>query len=191
MKNRSATALRGDAQADMAMFFHRRKNVLYLCALLAVAGCSDEGWQSDNGDKPPDRIATQRSVAKPSAAEHSVIFGSHEVHYNAFNSTFLQPEVADLYGISQSEKLGVALVSVYQKDKLGVGVESSVSGTATNLASQLKKLDFDEIREGNAIYHISTFPITDEENITFTVDVEIKPTGETHEVKWRQTFWQG
>jgi hypothetical protein len=48
------------------------------------------------------------------------VVGDHEIHYNAFNSTF-QPEVANLYDIAQDEDLGVAMVSVHQKDSAGVG----------------------------------------------------------------------
>ena len=165
--------------------------VLAVVALFAVSACSENGEQGAETDEIAPPVSAKRSVAEPVVAEHSKVIGDHEIHYNAFNSTFLQPEVAKLYGITQSESRGVAVVSVYQKDALGVGVDSTVSGGATNMASQLKTLDFDEIREGQAIYHISTFPITDEENITFTVDVEIKPTGKTHKLTWQQKFWRG
>ena len=82
------------------------------------------------------------------------------------------------------------MVSVYQKDTTGLGVQARVSGGATNLASQMKMLDFEEIREGEAIYYISTFSFDQKEHFTFDVDVEIVPTGETSELKWRQQFWR-
>ena len=55
----------------------------------------------------------------------------------------------------------------------------------------LNKLDFDEIREGGAIYHIGTFRFIQEEHLTFEVDVEIAATGETRQLKWNQQFWRG
>ena len=115
----------------------------------------------------------------------------HEVDYNAYSSTFLQPEVAKLYGIDRSEKVGVVMVSVYERDAPGVGVEACVSGGAMNSIGQMIRLSFDEIREGDAIYHIGTFRIGQEEDLTFRLDVEIATTGKTHALEWRQKFRRG
>ena len=157
-----------------------RSATLLLIALFATLACSETGLQSVNCDS---------RLAVPAALEAAAL--DHEVDYKAFNSTFLRPEVAKLYGIDRDEKLGVVMVSVYQKDALGVGVEACVRGAARNLIGQIKGLNFDEIREGSAIYHISTFRFMSEEHITFEVDVEIAATGKTHELKWKQQFWQG
>ncbi len=157
-----------------------RNATLSLIALFATLACSETGLQS---------VKCGNLLAVPAAVKAAA--PDHEVDYKAFNSTFLRPEVAKLYGIDRDEKLGVVMVSVYQKDALGVGVEACVSGGARNLLGQAKGLNFDEIREGQAIYHISTFRFSPEEHITFEVDVEIAATGETHELKWKQQFWQG
>ncbi len=156
-----------------------RSGTFLLIALFATLACSEVGLQSVECD----------SLALPAGAEAAAL--DHEVDYKAFNSTFLRPQVAKLYGIDPDAKVGVVMVSVYQKDALGVGVEACVSGEARNLLGQEKGLDFDVIREGQAIYHISTFSFSPEEHITFEVDVEIATTGETHELKWKQQFWQG
>ena len=150
-----------------------------LIALFATSACSEVGLQS----------VECNSLAVAAAAEPAAF--DHEVDYKAFNSTFLRPEIAKLYGIDPDNMLGVVMVSVYQKDALGVGVEACVSGGAKNLLGQIKSLSFDEIREGPSIYHISTFRIASEEHITFEVDVEIAATGKIHELKWKQQFWQG
>ncbi len=161
------------------MISNRWKYGTFLIALLTTLSCTDNGTQSVEAD----------SVAVSPVTETSKIFGNHEIHFNAFKSTFLLPEVAKLYGIGRDKKLGVVMVSVIRKDAPGVGVDARVSGAATNLASQMKNLKFDEIREGEAIYHISTFAFNQKEHLTFNVDVEIAPTGETHALKWRQEFW--
>ena len=155
------------------------RGTFFLVALFAAFACSESRQQSANCDSP--RVAATGDAAAL----------KHEVDYKAFNSTFLQPEVAKLYGIDQDEKLGVVMVSVYQKDALGVGVEACVSGGVTNLIGQVNTLEFDEIREGKAIYHIGTFSFGHEERLTFALDVEIAATGETLELKWKQRFWQG
>ena len=159
------------------MICERPKSGILFFALLFVSACGENGIQSiDEG------------TAVAEIDETSKVFGDHEVHFNAFHSTFLLPEVAKLYGIGRNDHLGVVMVSVIQKDKPGVGVGARVGGAATNMASQMKALDFDEIREGDAIYHISTFPFDQKDHLTFTVAVEIAPTGETHKLKWRHQF---
>ena len=157
-----------------------KSGAFYLTVVLVSFACSESGQQG----------VERNQVAVSLAGEHSIGGGDHEIHYNAFNSTSLQPEVANLYGIAQDEDLGVAMVSVYQKDSAGVGVEARVKGAATNLALQLRMLDFDEIREGEAIYYVSTFSFDQAENLTFDVNVEIVETGKSNELKWRQQFWR-
>ena len=121
----------------------------------------------------------------------SVTVPEHELDYKALNSTSLNAEVAKLYGVEQDETLGVVMVSVYQSEEHGIGVETCVSGSATNLIGQINQLEFEEIREGAAIYHISTFRFTHKEPMTFRVDVAIVASGETHKLKWNQKFWRG
>jgi len=156
-----------------------RSGTFFLITLFVISSCRDSGQQN------------VKSVKCDRAGVQAVAELAHEVDYNAFNSTFLDPKTAKLYGIDQDEKLGVVMVSVYQTDAPGVGVEACVSGGAMNLIGQMKRLDFEEIREGEAIYHISTFLFSQEEHITFELDVEIAATGETHVLKWKQQFWRG
>ena len=115
----------------------------------------------------------------------------HEVDYKSLNTTSLNSEVAKLYGIDQDESLGVVMVSVYQTDDKGIGVDACVSGGLTNLVGQKNRLRFEEIREGSAIYHISTFPFSHKDHLTFNVDVQIAVTGKIHKLKWKQQFWRG
>lgn len=129
------------------------------------------------------------SVAAAAAGELAA--SDYEVDYKAFNSTFLKPDVARLYGIDPEETLGVVMVSVFRTDSLGIGVESCVNGGVKNLMGQENTLDFDEIREGRAIYHIGTFDFIQNENFRFNVDVVIAATGKTHKLKWQQKFWEG
>ena len=159
---------------------------LFLIVLFANFACGESRQQSARCD------ALSAPVDDPSALDRSL--GDevdHEVDYKALNSTFLKPEVARLYGIDQDEKLGVVMISVYETDALGVGVEACVSGGVTNLMGQVNTLEFDEIREGQAIYHIGTFQFDQEEHLTFNVDVAIPATGKKHELNWQQQFWRG
>ena len=162
------------------MLSHSWKGVAFLSALFGMLACSKNGPSTPQID----------TGSEPATVENSQVFGENRVHFNAFNSTFLSPKIAKLYSIRVNEKLGVCMVSINQKDTPGVGVEAAVNGTATNLSSQLRELEFNEVREGSAVYHICTFPFGQKENLTFNVDVEIAPTGEKYAVTWQQEFWR-
>lgn len=153
---------------------------LFLIVLFTNFACSESRQQSARCDGLSAPVGDSSALDQP-----------HEVDYKAFNSTFLKPEVARLYGIDQDEKLGVVMISVYEAEALGVGVEACVSGGVTNLLGQENALEFDEIREGEAIYHIGTFVFDQEEHLTFNVDVAIPATGKKHELSWQQQFWRG
>lgn len=170
----------------MTMKFNhlRGRGSFFLIAFFVSFACSEGRQQS----------ASCESLAASTDGELSSLDNAldnavdYEVDYKAYNSTFLRPDVARLYGIDQDDELGVVMVSVYEKDALGVGVEACVGGGVTNLIGQVNRLNFDEIREGRAIYHISTFLISPEEHFTFKVDVGIAATGKTHKLKWQQQF---
>ena len=101
--------------------------------------------------------ACKQDIKCPSVSTTSELTSlDHEVDYKSINSTTLLPEVAKLYGIDQDETLGVVMVSVYQTDDRGIGVETCVIGRATNLVGQISRLEFEEIREGAAIYQPHT-----------------------------------
>ena len=164
----------------MTMFAHRWKYFFLVAVVLFVSSaCSKGELQNTKCD--------QLSVAGTS----DVTVPEHELDYKALNSTSLHAEVAKLYGIDQDDTLGVVMVSAYELEGQGIGVETCVSGSATNLIGQIDRLEFEEIREGAAIYQISTFTFTHKEPMTFRVDVEIAATGETHKLKWQQKFWRG
>jgi len=95
-----------------------------------------------------------------------------EVHYSAFNSTFLSAEVAKQYQLKRNGYSAVLNISILDNSALGKpATTAQVSGTAKNLVGNTRKLTFREIKEGDAIYYLTEFPITHEENITFTIDV--------------------
>jgi len=52
-------------------------------------------------------------------AELKQTFGDYEVHYNAFNSTFLQPDVAANYQVQRSKYRGLVNITVLQKQPDG------------------------------------------------------------------------
>src|SRR5690606_24521568 len=72
-------------------------------------------------------------LALPAWAERKHSFGEYDVHYIAFNSGFLQPDIAAAAGLVRSKSQGVLNVSVL---KAGKPTMALVSGTVKNLLGQ-------------------------------------------------------
>ena len=126
------------------------------------------------------------SLALPAAAERLQRFGDLEVHYNVFNSSFLQPDIAAASGLTRSKTQGVVNVAVM---RAGKAVPAAVvSGSVKNLLSQSKTLNFQRVTEGEgdtqAVYHLAQFTMTDRELLTF--DLKVQEGGTTHSVTFNQ-----
>ena len=124
-------------------------------------------------------------------AEQSQDFGQYVVHYNAIPTDSLLPEVARQYGITRSKNRGMLTMTVLKKvmNTAGTPVEAKVSGTATNLSQQLRTLDLRQIRDGNAVYYLSEFPIANREVLDFNLQVTPKGENNAFTVKFRQEFF--
>ena len=85
-----------------------------------------------------------------SYAESSKEFGDYVVHYNAFRSDTISPEVAKQYGLARANNRVLINIAVLKKvmNTTGKPTASKVTGYASNLTGQLKQLEFKEITEG-------------------------------------------
>lgn len=129
---------------------------------------------------------TQRSIAKlksliiyliliiatssAQAEENVETIGQYKVYYSAFNSDFIQPEVAKQYGLSRSRTTGLVNITVLDS-KTEKATVANLSGTATNLLGQTKTLAFKEIREANALYYIAQFNFSNNERFNFKLNI--------------------
>lgn len=113
-----------------------------------------------------------------SVANNAYDFGDYIVYYNAFTADSLPPEMASAYGIERSKYKGVLNISVQKKKVQGQflpeAVDAVVNVDAINLVGQPKKLTIRRVAEGKAIYYISEFRISNEEQLNFKV--ALKPT---------------
>jgi len=82
------------------------------------------------------------------------------VHYNAFASDFLSPDIANAYGITRSRNVALLNITVLREDESGTrtSVDASIKATATNLST-----------DAGAIYHIAEFKIINQETINFSI----------------------
>jgi hypothetical protein len=101
--------------------------------------------------------------------ERKEVFGDVTVHYNTFNSTYLQPDIAKSAELIRSKNQGVINVSVI---KAGKPLVAQVSGTVKDLTSKSIPLSFKQITEQGAIYYIAQFPVEQQETRTFTINVQ-------------------
>jgi hypothetical protein len=108
------------------------------------------------------------------AHENFVDVGEYTIHYNAFTSDVLSPQIARRYGIVRSKSRGILNITVLKK-VMGTPsqpVSAWVRATATNLEGQLRMLSMREIRARNAIHYIAQFSVAHEETLQFRVSVQ-------------------
>ena len=124
-------------------------------------------------------------LSLPALAEQKQSYGDLDVHYSAFNSGFLQPEIAAATGLVRSKSQGVVNVAVL---KAGTASSARVSGTVKNLLGQSSALSFKEVKEGKAIYYLAQFPFEQRETLRFTLNVTAAD-GVPHSFDFNQEFF--
>jgi hypothetical protein len=124
-------------------------------------------------------------------AENSQDFGDYVVHFNSLATDMLTPEVAREYHITRSKNSGMVNITVLKKvlGSPGQPVHARVEVTGTNLTGQIRKIRMREVREGNAIYYIGEFGVTNEEIIKFDVRVWPQGTQDQLKVDFSQDFY--
>ncbi len=127
--------------------------------------------------------------AMPSWAEQFKNIKDVEVHYSAFNSTFLTAEMARNYSLKRNGYSAILNISVLDNSQAGKpAITADISGNSRNLVGQIRQLNFREVKEGNAIYYLAEFPVSEEESLTFDLNVNagIKGNGT---LKFTQKFY--
>lgn len=112
-------------------------------------------------------------LALPAIAERKQSYGDLDIHYNVFNSSFLQPDIAAASGLTRGKTKGVVNVAVL---KAGKASTAEVKGQVKNLLGQSKALSFHQVIEGDgeAIYYLSQFDFSGREILTFTLYVQVE-----------------
>ena len=115
----------------------------------------------------------------------------YEVHYIAFTSTFLDPDIAKQYDLVRSRALGIINLSVIKIDKDGSrkAVGAVLQAKMTNDIQQNQFLSFQQVVEGPAIYYLAQLQFREGEILTF--DVSVYPEGSLKPLQFRfvQNFY--
>ncbi|WP_136680555.1 DUF4426 domain-containing protein [Neptunomonas sp. XY-337] len=124
------------------------------------------------------------AFAPVAMAEQLLENDKYIVHYNAFNSTVVAPEVAQRHGLKRSRYSAMLNVAVFEKTDAGQkAIPATISGKVQNLIQQSQTLAFKPIKEGDALYYIGSFNFGNEEVLHVTLDV--RPEGAKSDVKIR------
>ncbi|MFY8326518.1 DUF4426 domain-containing protein [Pseudoalteromonas sp. ZZD1] len=113
--------------------------------------------------------------------------GPWQVHYIAFPSTFVQPKIAQAYGLERSNYKGIVNISILKNDANNTAQTASLSGTAKNLLGNKQTLEFKEVIEGDSIYYLAQVKFTNEEILRF--DIEIKQNNQFQKLQFQQKFY--
>lgn len=114
-------------------------------------------------------------------AEQSVELGDYTVHYSVVPSTFLQPDIAERYGIVRARNRAVVSIAAIHDD--GIPAPEKISGSVTNLLSQESELEFKLIEEASARYYVASFLFTSEEPLDFVIRLHLDNGPETFSFK--------
>ena len=121
------------------------------------------------------------------AAEQSKVMGDWEVHYIAFNTTFLTPEIARANQIKRSPNNTMINISVLNR-QTNQAQEVTISGTARNLIGSRVELDFKQVKQGDAIYYLASMPFEHQEHYRFSIQLKQGRTMKT--LKFEQKLYK-
>lgn len=124
------------------------------------------------------------------AAEQKASQGNLDVHYSAFNSLFLRPQIAKQHGLTRSPSIAILHISARTNHSPGnsASVPARIEGEMINLLSQRTALEFQEIQEPSAWYYLATFPFTDGEMLRF--EFHVLADGKTIPLNFSQQFYR-
>jgi len=124
-------------------------------------------------------------------AENSTTAGGYTVHYNAFTTATLTPEIAKAYGIQRSKFRGMLNVSVIEEKEgtTGRSVPARVDVKAVILTGQSTPLPMREIKEQDAVYYVGEFPVQNEEKVNFVIEATPEGATETFVIHMEQQFF--
>lgn len=125
-------------------------------------------------------------LSSPLQAEQKQTLGPWDVHYLAFNATFLTPEIASNYGIQRSRYTAIVNLSVLDKQDQSAQ-QVAIEGRATNLIGQSRQLSFKQVRDGDAVYYFAPLTVRNEDQWRF--QITIRQGNEQQQLRFEQKFY--
>ncbi|WP_125778777.1 DUF4426 domain-containing protein [Pseudoalteromonas rubra] len=113
--------------------------------------------------------------------------GDWQVHYIAFPSSFIQPNIASAYGLTRSNSKAIINISVLADDASNTAQRATLSGHARSLIGTKTNLTFKEVVEGDAVYYLAQMDVDHED--TYRFEVTIRQGNTQHVLKFQQKFY--
>ena len=126
-----------------------------------------------------------------SLAQQSERFGPYELHYSVVNTTFIEPKVAATYQITRGKDKAILNLAV--REHIGETTEArpmQLKGRTWDLTGRGGSLEFQEVREGPAIYYIAQFEFTSEDWRHFEVFFRPEGATETYTFKHKHQVYE-
>ena len=123
-------------------------------------------------------------------AQQSKRFGAFEVHYSVVNTTFLAPDVSARYNIVRGEQRAILNLAIREHlaDGTTAARSAKLQGRTWDLF-QNQFFEFQEIREGEAIYYIGEFKFSDKELRFFNVVLLPENATRSYQLKFQHKVY--
>ncbi|MFP3351972.1 DUF4426 domain-containing protein [Pseudoalteromonas sp. SIMBA_153] len=131
-------------------------------------------------------LAFNAHSAQEQGAQYKEL-GPWQVHYIAFPSTFIQPQIAKAYDLERSGYKGIVNISILKNNAGKAAQKATLQGTAKNLLGNKQTLNFKEVVEGDSIYYLAQVDYTNEEILRF--EIEIQQGNQFQTLKFKQKFY--
>ncbi|MBF8778776.1 DUF4426 domain-containing protein [Pseudomonas fulva] len=131
-------------------------------------------------------LALPAVVADAASAQRSQAFGDVTIHYNAFASSLLQPEVAMANGVLRSRHQGVLVIAVLKAGKTSM---ATISGTLGRPGATARPLSFRQVSDHGAVSYVAQFDIEQPQVLRF--DLDIQASGSRYPLSFNQEVFPG
>jgi hypothetical protein len=122
------------------------------------------------------------------AGETMKDIGDHVVHFSAFTTDQLPPEIARAYDIVRSRERAMLNVSVIAEED-SLSVPAIVEVKTVNLTGQLKNMTMRRINEQEAIYYIGVTAVANREMLIFDISVTPEGVDQPSEIRFKREFF--
>ena len=122
------------------------------------------------------------------ADQHNVKqHGDHKIFFSAFNSTFIDPDIAVANQIVRGKDKGLVNIAVVLE--AGSGEPAIISGNVYNIFQMSQKLEFFEVREQDTIYYLAPFEFENEDFLTFKISVKTESGKPAYQLKFQKKMY--
>ena len=122
------------------------------------------------------------------ADQHNVKqHGDHKIFFSAFNSTFIDPDIAVANQIVRGKDKGLVNIAVVLE--AGSGEPAIISGNVFNIFQMSQKLEFFEVREQDTIYYLAPFEFENEDFLTFKISVQTELGAPAYQLKFQKKMY--